>query len=79
MENKKTRRQGVSHGAKNLLEYFVVWSYWLISNNLNDLVQLTDIIPAIKNHDAIFLENSDKLQNDIKGLWKKNCSMLIYR
>ena len=41
--------------------------YWLISNNLNDLVRSTDIIPAIRtDHDAIFLEIG-KLQNKIKG------------
>ena len=29
-------------------------AYWLISNNLNDLVQSTDIIPTIRtDHDAI--------------------------
>ena len=52
--------------------------YWLISNNLNDLVRSTDIIPAIrKDHDAIFLEIG-KLQNEIKGPghWKMKCSLL---
>ena len=52
--------------------------YWLISNNLNDLVRSTDIIPAIRtDHDAIFLEIG-KLQNEIKGPghWKMNCSLL---
>ena len=51
--------------------------YWLISNNLNDLVRSTDIIPAIRtDHDAIFLEIG-KLQNEIKGPghWKMNCSL----
>ena len=52
--------------------------YWLISNNLQDLVTTTEIIPAIKtDHSAISLEfrNSDK---DIKGpgFWKMNCSLL---
>ena len=32
--------------------------YWLICNNLNDLVQSTDIIPAIRtDHDAICIGN----------------------
>ena len=52
--------------------------YWLISNNLQDLVALVDIIPAIKtDHAAITLDlnNSD---NSIKGpgLWKMNCALL---
>ena len=52
--------------------------YWLISNNLNDLVRSTDIIPAIRtDHDAIFLEIG-KLQDEIKGPghWKMICSLL---
>jgi len=52
--------------------------YWLISNNLNDLVKSSDIIPAIRtDHDAISIEIGE-LKNELKdpGYWKVNCSML---
>ena len=52
--------------------------YWLISNNLQDLVILTDICPAIKtDHAAIIIEFGSK-DNQVKGpgLWKMNCSIL---
>ena len=52
--------------------------YWLISNNLQDLVTTTDIIPAIKtDHAAISIEFSIS-EKHIKGPghWKMNCSLL---
>ena len=52
--------------------------YWLISNNLNDLVKSSDIIPAIRtDHDAISIEIGE-LENENKGpgYWKMNCSIL---
>ena len=52
--------------------------YWLISNNLNDLVKSSDIIPAIRtDHDAISIEFGE-LENGNKGpgYWKMNCSIL---
>ena len=52
--------------------------YWLISNNLQDLVISTDICPAIKtDHPAIIMEVGSK-DNQVKGpgLWKMNCSIL---
>ena len=52
--------------------------FWLISNNLQDLVTTTDIIPAIKtDHAAISIELSIS-ENHIKGPghWKMNCSLL---
>ena len=52
--------------------------YWLVSNNLNDLVKSTDIIPAIRtDHDAISIEIG-KIENELKGpgYWKMNCSLL---
>ena len=52
--------------------------YWLISNNLQDLVTTTDIIPAIKtDHSAISIEFSIS-ERHIKGPghWKMNCSLL---
>ena len=52
--------------------------YWLISNNLQDLVISTDICPAIKtDHADIIIEVGSK-DNQVKGpgLWKMNCSIL---
>lgn len=52
--------------------------YWLISNNLRDLVASTDIIPTIRtDHDAISLEIGE-LENELRGpgYWKINCSLL---
>ena len=41
--------------SKKFPRIFCRLDYWLISNNLNDSVQLTDIIPAIRtDHDAIY-------------------------
>ena len=50
----------------------------MISNNLSDFVELTEIIPAVRtDHDAISLELG-KLENELKGPgnWKMNCSLL---
>ena len=52
--------------------------FWLISNNLQDLVTTTDIIPAIKtDHAAISIEFSIS-EKHVKGPghWKMNCSLL---
>ena len=52
--------------------------YWLISNNLQDLVISTDICPAVKtDHAAIIIEFGSN-HNQVKGpgLWKINCSIL---
>ena len=52
--------------------------YWLISNNLQDFVKSTNIIPAIKaDHAAIDLIISD-IEKGAKGpgFWKFNCSLL---
>ena len=52
--------------------------YWLISNNLNNLVKSSEIIPAPRtDHDAIWLEIGE-LENEQKGpgYWKMNCAML---
>ena len=52
--------------------------YWLISNNLQDSVKVTNIIPAIKtDHAAISLEfniSSEHIKGP--GHWKMNCSLL---
>ena len=52
--------------------------YWLISNNLQDFVNTTDVIPAIKtNHAAIELNLTDSNQNSKgPGFWKMNVSLL---
>ena len=52
--------------------------YYLISNNLFDMVRSSEIIPAFRtDHDAIALEIG-KLENGQKGpgYWKLNCSLL---
>jgi len=52
--------------------------YWLISNNLSDFAELTEVIPAVRtDHDATSLELR-KLEDELKGPgnWKMNCSML---
>ena len=75
--------------VKNLSAKTYAWSqkwpmilcrldYWLISNNLQDLLTTTDIIPAIKtDHAAISIEFSIS-EKHIKspGHWKMNCSLL---
>ena len=48
-------------------EVFCRLDYWLISNNLQDFVKSTDIIPAIKtDHAAIDLVITD-IETDVKG------------
>ena len=52
--------------------------FWLISNNLQDVVNSTNIIPAIKtDHAAIELALTDSYQS-VKGpsFWKMNVSLL---
>ena len=64
--------------SQNSPRIFCRLDYWLISNSLNDLVELTDIILAIRtDHDAIYLEFGS-LENERKGpsYWKMNCSLL---
>ena len=52
--------------------------YWMISNNLQDFVNTTDIIPAIKtDHAAIELNLTESNQNSKgPGFWKMNVSLL---
>ena len=64
--------------SQNSPNIFCRLDYWLISNNLQDLVISTSIIPAIKtDHAAIFVEFGTR-DNQMKGpgLWKMNCSIL---
>lgn len=52
--------------------------YWLISNNLQDSVSVTNIIPAIKTDHAAISLDFNISRNHIKGpgYWKMNCSLL---
>ena len=52
--------------------------YWLISNNLQDLVISTDICPAIKTDPAAIIIEVGLKDNQVKGpgLWKMNCAIL---
>ena len=51
--------------------------YWLISNNLCDFVNSTDIIPAIKtDHAAISLVLGEIGEVKGPGMWKMNASLL---
>ena len=54
--------------SKKFPRIFCRLDYWLISNNLNDSVQLTDIIPAIRtDHDAIYLEFGESYTTSVEG------------
>ena len=57
-------------------EVFYHLDYWLISNNLQDFIKSTDIIPAIKkDHTAIDLVITDIETKVIgPGFWKMNVS-----
>ena len=75
VKNPSTKSYTWSQKSPNI---FCRLDYWLISNNLHDLVKSVDIIPSIKtDHAAITLDlqNSD---NEIKGpgFWKMNCALL---
>ena len=52
--------------------------YWLISNNLQDFLNTTDIIPAIKtDHAAIELNLTESNHHSKRpGFWKMNVSLL---
>ena len=65
--------------SQNSPKIFCRLDYWLISNNLNDLVKSTGIIPAIRtDHDAITLD-IEELETELKGsgYWKMNCSLPV--
>ena len=75
--SKNTDAKSFTWGQKSP-PVFCRLDYWLISNNLSDFVELTEIIPAVRtDHDAISLELG-KLENELKGPgnWKMNCSLL---
>ena len=52
--------------------------YWLISNNLQDLVISTDICLAIRTNHAAIIIKVDSKDNQVNGpgLWKVTCSIL---
>jgi len=75
IKNPDTRSYTWSQKSPNV---FCRLDYWLISNNLQDFVKSTDIIPAIKtDHAAIDLVFTD-IDTELKGpgFWKMNCSLL---
>ena len=59
-------------------QIFCRLDYWLVSNNLQDFVNSTDITPAIKtDHAAIEITLTDSYQNAKgPGFWKMNVSLL---
>ena len=60
------------------MESKLTTDFWLISNNLQHLVSLTDIIPDIKtDRSAIFIDINN-CENCVKGPghWKMNVSLL---
>ena len=64
--------------SQNSPAIFCRLDYWLISNNLQDLVTSTDIIPVIKtDHAAISIQVTNG-ENSIRGpgYWKMNTSIL---
>ena len=52
--------------------------YWLILNNLQDSVSVTNIIPFIKTHHAAISLDFNISQNHVKGpdYWEMNCFLL---
>ena len=64
--------------SQNLPMILCRLDYWLISNNLQDSVSVTNIIPAIKTDHAAIPLDFNISQNHIKGpgYWKMNCSLL---
>ena len=64
--------------SQNLPMILCRLDYWLISNNLQDSVSVTNIIPAIKTDHAAISLDSNISRNHIKGpgYWKMNCSLL---
>ena len=65
--------------CQNSSQIFCRLDYWFISNNLQDWIKSTDIIPALKtDHSAILLVVEDNELNYAKGqgFWKMNCAIL---
>ena len=75
VKNPKTRRYTWSKSSPFI---FCRLNYWLISDNLNDLVTQVDIGASIKtDHSSIILELEDnKDSRKGPGFWKLNTSLL---
>ena len=52
--------------------------YWLILNNPQDSVSVTNIIPSVKTHHAAISLDFNISQNHVKGpgYWEMNCFLL---
>ena len=60
-------------------QIFCRLDYWCISNNLQDWIKSTDIIPAPRtDHSAIMLvvEDNELMHAKGQGFWKMNCAIL---
>ena len=60
-------------------QIFCRLDYWFISNNLQDWIKSTDIIPAPRtDHSAIMLvvEDNELMHAKGQGFWKMNCAIL---
>ena len=75
VKNPSTKSYTWSQKSPNI---FCRLAYWLISNNLHDLVKSVDIIPAIKTDHAAITLDLQTSDNEIKGpgFWKMNCALL---
>ena len=75
LKNPSTKSYTWSRKSPNI---FCPLDYWLISNNLHDLLKSVDIIPAIKTDHAAITLDFQNSANEIKGpgIWKKNCALL---
>ena len=65
--------------CQNSPQIFCRLDYWFISNNLQDWIKSTDIIPALRtDHSAIMLvvEDNEVKQAKGRGFWKMNCAIL---
>ena len=65
--------------CQNSPQIFCRLDYWFISNNLQDWIKSTDMVPALKtDHSAILLVVEDKELKHAKGqgFWKMNCAIL---
>ena len=75
VKNPSTKSYTWSQKSPNI---FCRLDYWLISNNLHDLVKSVDIIPSIKTDHAAITLDLQTSDNEIKGpgFWKMNCALL---
>ena len=75
VKNPSTKSYTWSQKSPNI---FCRLAYWLISNNLHDLVKSVDIIPSIKTDHAAITLDLQTSDNEIKGpgFWKMNCALL---